>query len=77
MALAFPVAPECYREDFAMCLGLSGEATTMSDVYAAAKRLTFGTIALMREHPEVFRGEVPDDLFTALMNGTIDRYIRQ
>lgn len=77
MALAFPVAPECYREDLAMCLGLSGEATTMSDVYAAAKRLTFGTIALMREHPEVFRGEVPDDLFTALMNGTIDRYIRQ
>jgi predicted nucleotidyltransferase len=77
MILAFNVAPECYREDLAMCLGLSGDATTMTDIFLAARRLTFGTIALMRGHPEVFRGEVPDDLFEALMNGTIDRYIRQ
>lgn len=77
MILAFPVAPECYREDLAMCLGLSGEATTMTDVHLAARRLTFGTIALLREHADVFRGEVPDDLFAALVNGTIDRYVRQ
>jgi predicted nucleotidyltransferase len=75
--LAFPVAPEGYRNDIERCLGISGKATSMTDLYDAAERLTFGIITLLREHADVFEGILPHDLYTYLVDGTLDRYIRQ
>jgi hypothetical protein len=75
--LAFPVAPEGYRNDIGRCLGISGKATLMTELYDAAERLTFGIIPLLREHADVFEGILPHDLYTYLVDGTLDRYIRQ
>lgn len=76
-ALAFPVAPVGYREDLLRCLGFSADGTTMTDLHDAARRLVYGTVHLMRGRADLFRGVLPDDLFGYLVNGTIDRYIRQ
>jgi predicted nucleotidyltransferase len=76
-ALNFPIAPEGYQEDVLLCLGLSGRASTLEDINSAGRRLTFGTIALLRANAEGFRGLLPDDLHGYLMDGTLERYIRQ
>lgn len=75
--LAFPNAPDGYRDDLQRCFGLTGEAVSMQDVHDAARNLTFGTIGLLRAHADVFGPLLPRDLHHALVDGTIDRYIRQ
>lgn len=76
-ALAFPVAPDGYREDVVRCLGLSGQATTPGDVLDAARRLAEGTVALLREHAQLLQAELPSDLHGYLCDGTLERYIRR
>jgi phosphoribosyl-AMP cyclohydrolase len=76
-ALNFPVAPEGYREDLLLCLGHSGRASTLQDIHNAGRRLTFGIIAMVHAQAEVFEGLLPDDLHRYLLDGTLERYIRQ
>lgn len=76
-ALDFPVAPEGYRDDLLLCLGLSGQASTLDDVHDAAQRLTIGALSLLRHHAELVKAELPADLYGYLRDGTLDRYIRQ
>lgn len=76
-ALGFPVAPDGYRDDLLRCFGLSGDAVTMQDLRDAAKRITFGTVALLREHEAFLEGQLEADLFAYLVDGTLERYIRQ
>lgn len=75
--LGLPVAPEGYRDDLLVCMGLSGSATSMSGLHDAARRLTFGIIALLRDHADTFAVLLPADLFGYLCDGTLERYIRQ
>lgn len=76
-ALDIPVAPEGYREDLLRCFGLSAEASSMQEVHDAARRLTYGTIALLGENGDALEGLLGDDLFAYLTDGTLERYIRQ
>lgn len=75
--LTLPVAPGGYREDLLCCLGLGSEATSAGDIHNAAQRLVFGTIALLREHAETMQPLLPADLHGYLIDGTLDRYVRQ
>lgn len=76
-ALDFSVAPQGYRDDLLRCLGLPPDTVSMRDLHAAAQRLTFGTIALLREHAESLENLLEADLFAYLVDGTLERYIRQ
>lgn len=75
--LGFPVAPDGYRDDLLRLFGLTGEAVTTDDLHASARRLTFGTVALLREHAALLEGVLEDDLYAYLVDGTLERYIRQ
>jgi predicted nucleotidyltransferase len=75
--LSFSVAPEGYRDDMERCLGFSGEAISLAYLHDAAQRLTFGIVALLREHANEIEGTLPHDLYTYLVDGTLDGYIRQ
>lgn len=75
--LAFPVAPEGYRDDLLRCFGLSTAATSMDELLEAARRLTLGTVALLMEHAATIGPLLPDDLAAALGDGRLARYIRQ
>lgn len=75
--LGFPVAPDGYRDDLPRLFGLSGEAVPMESLNAAARRLTFATVALLREHAATLEGLLEDDLYAYLIDGTLERYIRQ
>lgn len=76
-ALDFPVAPEGYREDLLLCLGLSGRASTIDDVHGGAKRLTTGTLSLLRNRANALELELPAELYGYLRDGTLERYIHQ
>lgn len=76
-ALAFPIAPDGYRDDLLACFGLSGDAVPMQDLHDAAQRLAFGTVSLLRDHAETVEPLLPEDLYRALADGTLDRYVRQ
>jgi len=76
-ALAFPVAPEGHRDDLLRCLGLGECASTAGEVHDAARRLTLGTLALLRAHAERVKELLPPDLFAYLCAGTLERYVRQ
>lgn len=76
-ALTFPITPEGYRDDLVLCLGLSGHASTPQGILDAARRLTEGTLALMREHAHQLQAELPPNLYGYLRDGTLERYVRQ
>jgi phosphoribosyl-AMP cyclohydrolase len=76
-ALEFPVAPDGYRNDLLLCLGLTGCASTAQDVHDAARRLTLGILALLRAHADRVADELPPDLRGYLMDGTLERYVAQ
>lgn len=76
-ALAFPVAPEGYRDDLLLCLGLTGSENTTQDIHDAAERLTVGTVHLLREHAGSLEGAIPKDLYGYLVDGTLNRYVAQ
>jgi phosphoribosyl-AMP cyclohydrolase len=76
-ALALRVVPPGYREDMLVCLGLSGGATTTEDVYAAARRLVTGTIALCQTHHSAYADLLPGGLAADLADGTLARYVAQ
>lgn len=75
--LSFPTCPKGYREDILQCFGLSPAPAGMDALLDAARRLTFGTIDLIRAHVDTLEPMLPEDLYQALMDGRIDRYIRQ
>lgn len=75
--LAFPVAPDGYRDDLLRLFALSGEAVSLGDMHDAARRLTFGTVTLLQEHATTLEGLLEDDLYAYLADGTLERYIRQ
>lgn len=76
-ALDLPVAPPGYRDDLLRCFGLSPDAVPMQELHDAAQRLTFGTVALLREHAAIAEDALEQELFTYLTDGTLERYIRQ
>jgi phosphoribosyl-AMP cyclohydrolase len=75
--LNFPVAPEGYRDDLLLCLGLSGRESTLEDAHDAARRLATGTLSLLRRHADAVEQELPATLYGYLRDGTLERYIHQ
>lgn len=75
--LDLPIAPERYRDDLLVCMGLSGKATSITTLHQAARRLTFGILGLLRDHAGTFVSLLPDDLYGYLLDGTLERYVRQ
>lgn len=76
-ALSFPVSPDGYDDDLQRCFGLSDEAVSMQELHDAAQRLTYGTLALLRAHAGTMKPLLPDDLYDYLVDGTLDRYVRE
>jgi phosphoribosyl-AMP cyclohydrolase len=74
-ALGFPIAPTGYRDAMLTCLGLA--AGTPFEVYAAARRLVTGTVAVVRPYADDLAPAVGDDLARALADGRLDRYVNQ
>ncbi len=76
-ALELPHHPPGYREDMLVCLGLTGARTTAEDVYAAAMRLTLGTLELLRPHSTQLAAEMQPDLDRYLADGTLLEFVQQ
>lgn len=76
-ALDFPVAPPGYREDMLLCLGLTGRASAPEEVYAAARRLVLGVVALLRPHAARLAPHLQPALPRYLADGTLERYLEQ
>lgn len=76
LVLAFPIAPEGYRDDLPACLGLV-EGVRAEALLAAAERLVIGTLALVREHIEVIAPLLAEDIAGYLRDGTVERYIAE
>lgn len=76
-ALDFPVAPPGYREDMLVCLGLTGRATAPEEVYAAARRIVLGVVALLRPHANRLAPHLQPHLPRYLADGTLERYLEQ
>ncbi|HEU0239592.1 MAG TPA: nucleotidyltransferase domain-containing protein [Micromonosporaceae bacterium] len=75
--LDFDVVPAGYRGDILACLALDGRASTSSELYAAATRLTLGVLDIMAAHPHVLAPLVPADAAAHLVDGSLRRYIEQ
>lgn len=75
-ALDLAIAPAGYRDDMLVCLGLSGAASSVDEVLAAAERLATGTLALLREWIDAVRHLLPPDLAAYLADGTLERYLQ-
>ncbi len=76
-ALDLAVAPVGYRDDMLLCLGLSGQASTVEEVLAAGERLVLGTIALLQANADTFSPLLPPYLPELLADGTLRRYLEQ
>jgi len=76
-ALALTVVPPGYRDDMLLCLGLSGQASTIEEVLAAGTRLVLGTLALVEANLEVYAPMLPPNLPQSLADGTLRRYLEQ
>ncbi len=83
MVLAFPVAPAGYHADMLLCLGLSDQASSSDQAFAAARRLAIGTVELLQsaatasDHNQRFAGAFEDGLDVALADGTLLAYLNQ
>jgi phosphoribosyl-AMP cyclohydrolase len=75
VALDFPIAPDGYREDMLVCLGLLGRATTPEEVYGAAHRLVRGAVALLRPYADRLAPHLQPYLPRYLADGTLERYL--
>jgi phosphoribosyl-AMP cyclohydrolase len=76
-ALDLPVGLPGYRDDMLVCLGLSGWATSVQDVYLAAIRLATGVLTLLAANPAVSTGCVEPGLPEALTDGRLMRLLTQ
>lgn len=76
-ALDLTVIPPAYRGDMLLCLGLSGQASTVGEVLAAGTRLVLGTVALLEANLEVYAPMLPPNLPQLLADDTLRRYLDQ
>jgi phosphoribosyl-AMP cyclohydrolase len=70
-AVSLPVAPEHYRDDFPVCLGLT--AANVDEVERAALRLTHEILAFLRERKPDF--DPQPDIARYLADGTLERHL--
>ncbi|NJN19515.1 MAG: hypothetical protein HC822_26375 [Oscillochloris sp.] len=77
IALALAPAPPGYHDDMLLCLGLSGRATTIEDVQAAALRLVHGVLDVLRANPGAYEDHVEPGLPEALADGRLQRLLGQ
>jgi phosphoribosyl-AMP cyclohydrolase len=77
IALGLAPAPAGYRDDLIACLGLSGRATTLDEVCAAALRLAEGVLAALGGAPADRLADVEPGLPAALAGGGLLRLLRQ
>lgn len=77
VALDLAVAPDGYRDDMLLCLGLSGKSSKVKEVLAAGTRLVLGTLALLEANLAVFVPLLPPNLPELLADGTLRRYLDQ
>ena len=76
-ALAFAVAPDGYRDDMLLCLGLSGRPSTPDEILAAGERLVFGTLAILEENADTISPRQPPYLPELLRSGLLRTYLEQ
>lgn len=76
-ALDLPIDIPGYREDVLLCLGLSGQATSMDDVYASGMRLACAILEFLRPHADTLQGFVEPDLDRYLTQGWLMRLVTQ
>jgi aminoglycoside 4'-adenylyltransferase len=76
-ALDLAVVPDGYRDDMLLCLGLSGEATTVAEVLDAGTRLVFGTLALLEANADRFSPLIAPYLPDQLVSGLLRTYLEQ
>jgi phosphoribosyl-AMP cyclohydrolase len=76
-ALAFPVAPEGYREDMLDCLGMSGRAVAAADLHDTALRLALGALRLLRPSAASVAGRIEPGMPEYLESGWLERLLTQ
>ncbi len=75
--LDLPASPPGYREDMLLCLGLSGRASMLEEVYDAARRLALGVLELLHLHSKRLASEIQPYLPEYLADGALQRYAAQ
>ncbi len=76
-ALDLTVAPDGYRDDMLLCLGLGGQSSTEEDVLAAGTRLVMGTLAVLEANADVTCPLLPPHWPEWLTSGLLRRYLEQ
>jgi len=74
-ALDLAVAPEGYRQDMLLCLGLSGVASTVDEILTAGERLVFGILSLLEANADTFSPLLPPYLPELVASGLLRRYL--
>ncbi|MCW5854043.1 MAG: nucleotidyltransferase domain-containing protein [Anaerolineae bacterium] len=75
LALDFPVAPPGYQQAMLVCLGLDNQGHSDTEIAQASLELARGIFRLLREHGGA--GIPEADLRQALLDGTLEQYLKQ
>lgn len=76
-ALHLAVAPDGYRDDMLLCLGLSGQGSTIDGALAAGTRLVTGTLALLEANADLLCPDLAPHWPDLLTSGLLRRYLEQ
>lgn len=76
-ALDLPVAPVGYRAALLTCLGMSGQATSVQDVHAAAVQLVLSLLPMLQAHAAQIGDRFEPGLPEALSDGRVLRLLTQ
>ena len=76
-ALDLAVAPDGYRDDMLLCLGLSGRASTVDEVLAVGTRVVMGTLSLLEANADMVCPDLAPHLPELLTSGLLRYYLEQ
>jgi len=71
------VVPPGYRDDMLLCLGLSGQASTVETVWEAGTRLVMNTLTMLEANADVMSPHLAPHLPDLLSSGLLRRYLEQ
>lgn len=76
-ALDMDFAIQGYREDLPICLGLSGQATSIDDIHTIGMRLACAVLEVLRPHAQQLGAQLEPNLPSYLTEGLVMRLLTQ
>ena len=76
-ALEMDVTIQSYREDLLICLGLSGQTSSIDDIHTTGMRLASAVLEALRPHAQQLAAQFEPDLPSYLAEGLVMRLLTQ